>query len=158
MTTVDIKALREKSADELKNELLALTKEKFNLYMQRGSGQPVKADAFGKVKKSNCPRENTYERKRRECMTATQSEQSKKERTRVGKVTSDKMSKTIVVLVERKEKHPFYNKYVRRFSKLKAHDANNDCRMGDIVLIAESRPLSKTKRWKLVEIIKREEV
>ncbi len=79
------------------------------------------------------------------------------QRTVMGKVVSNKMDKTIVVLIERKVKHPLYGKYVRRSSKMYAHDEANACRIGDLVLIEQSRPLSKTKRWKLVEIIRREE-
>lgn len=79
------------------------------------------------------------------------------QRTIIGKVVSDKMDKTIVVEIERKVKHPLYGKYVRRSSKMYAHDEENACRIGDLVLIEQTRPLSKTKRWKLVEIIKREE-
>lgn len=86
-----------------------------------------------------------------------ETEQSKSQRTVMGKVVSDRMNKTIVVQVERKVKHPLYGKYVRRFSKMYAHDEENACRIGDIVVIEQSRPLSKTKRWKLVEILKREE-
>jgi len=78
------------------------------------------------------------------------------QRTIIGKVISDRMSKTIVVQVERKVKHPLYGKYVRRFSKMYAHDEDNTCRVGDLVLIQQARPLSKTKCWKLVEILKRE--
>lgn len=78
-------------------------------------------------------------------------------RTMVGKVVSDRMSKTIIVQIERKVKHPLYGKYVRRFTKLYAHDEENSCRLGDLVLIKQSRPLSKIKRWKLVEILKREQ-
>ncbi|MBX3708952.1 MAG: 30S ribosomal protein S17 [Gammaproteobacteria bacterium] len=80
-----------------------------------------------------------------------------KSRTVMGKVISDKMNKTIVVQIERKVKHPLYGKYVRRFSKMYAHDEENACQIGDLVLIQQSRPLSKTKRWKLVEVLKREE-
>jgi len=69
-----------------------------------------------------------------------------------GKVVSDKMDKTITVLVERKEKHPIYGKFVRRSTKLHAHDADNVCRLGDLVTIQESRPLSKSKTWVLVKI------
>jgi small subunit ribosomal protein S17 len=82
---------------------------------------------------------------------------NKLQRTIEGRVISDKMNKTIIVQVERKVKHPLYGKYVRRFSKMVAHDEDNNCRIGDLVLIQQSRPLSKTKRWKLVEILKREE-
>lgn len=76
-------------------------------------------------------------------------------KTRVGKVTSDKMDKTIVVNIESSEKHPLYKKYVKRTYKLKAHDENNDCNIGDTVKVMETRPLSKDKRWRLVEIIER---
>lgn len=72
---------------------------------------------------------------------------------REGTVVSDKMDKTIVVRVERLVKHPLYNKIVRRYAKLKAHDEKNECRVGDFVRIMETRPLSKTKRWRLTEII-----
>ena len=76
-------------------------------------------------------------------------------RTLTGKVVSDKMNKSIVVLIERRVKHPVYGKYVSKSSKLKAHDENNDCKIGDTVTIAESRPLSKTKSWALVKIEER---
>lgn len=76
-------------------------------------------------------------------------------RTLTGKVVSDKMDKSIVVLIERREKHPIYGKYVSKSSKLKAHDEKNECKIGDLVTIAESRPLSKTKSWALVQIVER---
>jgi small subunit ribosomal protein S17 len=65
------------------------------------------------------------------------------------------MEKSIVVLIERREKHPVYGKYVSKSSKLKAHDENNECKIGDLVTISESRPLSKTKQWALVKIDER---
>lgn len=76
-------------------------------------------------------------------------------KTRVGKVVSDKMDKTIVVAVVDNVKHPLYNKIVKRTYKLKAHDEENTCRIGDRVRVMETRPLSKDKRWRLVEIIER---
>ncbi len=76
----------------------------------------------------------------------------KEARSVTGKVVSDKMNKSIVVLIERRVKHPIYGKYVSKSSKLKAHDENNECNLGDVVTIAESRPLSKTKSWTLVSI------
>jgi small subunit ribosomal protein S17 len=88
-------------------------------------------------------------------MTETNSATST--RTLTGTVVSNKMDKTIAVLVERLVKHPQYGKYVRRSTKLLAHDEANACREGDVVSIAESRPLSKRKAWRLVEIIKRGE-
>ncbi|MFA7554700.1 MAG: 30S ribosomal protein S17 [Spongiibacteraceae bacterium] len=72
-----------------------------------------------------------------------------------GKVVSDKMDKTITVLVERKVKHPLYGKYLVRSSKLHAHDENNDCKIGDFVTVSETRPYSKTKTWKLDKIEER---
>ena len=76
-------------------------------------------------------------------------------KTRVGKVVSDKMDKTIVVAIEDNVKHPLYNKIVKRTYKLKAHDENNECNIGDRVKVMETRPLSKDKRWRLVEIIEK---
>ena len=84
------------------------------------------------------------------------SEQGQKTvRTLTGHVVSDKMDKTITVLVERRVKHPLYKKYIRRSTKLHAHDENNDCHTGDKVSIEQCRPLSKTKSWRLHEIIER---
>ena len=76
-------------------------------------------------------------------------------KTRIGKVVSNKMDKTIVVAVEDHVKHPLYNKIVKRTYKLKAHDENNECGIGDRVRVMETRPLSKDKRWRLVEIIEK---
>ena len=76
-------------------------------------------------------------------------------KTRVGKVVSNKMDKTIVVAVEDHVKHPLYNKIVKRTYKLKAHDEKNDAKIGDTVRVMETRPLSKDKRWRLVEVIER---
>ena len=76
-------------------------------------------------------------------------------RTLTGRVVSDKMNKSITVLIERREKHPIYGKYVSKSSKIKAHDENNECHAGDLVTIAESRPLSKTKNWSLVKVEER---
>ncbi len=74
---------------------------------------------------------------------------------RVGIIVSDKMDKSIVVAVERKVKHPMYGKFVKKTSKFVAHDEKNECKMGDTVKIEETRPLSKTKNWRLVEILER---
>ena len=76
-------------------------------------------------------------------------------KTRVGKVISDKMDKTIVVAIEDNVKHPLYKKIVKRTYKLKAHDENNECRIGDRVKVMETRPLSKDKRWRLVEVVEK---
>ncbi len=74
-------------------------------------------------------------------------------KTRMGRVVSNKMDKTIVVAVETQVAHPLYKKRVRQTTKFKAHDANNECRIGDVVRVMETRPLSKDKRWRLVEIV-----
>jgi small subunit ribosomal protein S17 len=76
-------------------------------------------------------------------------------KTRVGQVESDKMEKTVVVSIERRVEHPVYGKMVRRTKKLKAHDEQNEAKTGDTVRIMETRPLSKDKRWRVVEIIER---
>ena len=76
-------------------------------------------------------------------------------KTRIGKVVSDKMDKTIVVAVVDNVKHPLYSKIVKRTYKLKAHDENNECQVGDRVKVMETRPLSKDKRWRLVEIVEK---
>lgn len=72
-----------------------------------------------------------------------------------GRVTSDKMDKTITVIVERKVKHPIYGKYIRRSTKVHAHDENNDCQIGDIVMVEQCRPLSKSKTWRFIKLIDR---
>jgi len=74
-------------------------------------------------------------------------------KTRTGRVVSNKMDKTIVVAVETQVQHPLYKKRIKRTVKFKAHDENNECRIGDVVKVMETRPLSKDKRWRLVEIV-----
>ena len=83
------------------------------------------------------------------------SEEQKTRRTVVGRVVSNKMDKTVSVAIERLIQHPVYGKYVRRTSKVLAHDANNDCNEGDRVAIAECRPISKNKAWTVVDVIER---
>lgn len=77
----------------------------------------------------------------------------KRIRTATGKVVSNKMDKTITVLIERRVKHPVYGKYITRSSKIHAHDENNVCGIGDTVKVTESRPISKSKTWKLLEVV-----
>jgi len=79
----------------------------------------------------------------------------KRRKTRIGVVSSDKMAKTITVAVERKVKHPIYGKFVKKTTKFHAHDEHNTAGIGDVVRIMETRPLSRTKRWRLVEIIEK---
>jgi small subunit ribosomal protein S17 len=82
-------------------------------------------------------------------------ERTASRKTRVGRVVSDKMDKTIVVAVEEHVQHPLYKKIIKRTYKLKAHDENNECGIGDRVRVMETRPMSKEKRWRLVEIIEK---
>jgi small subunit ribosomal protein S17 len=86
-------------------------------------------------------------------VTATESRNLRK--TRIGVVTSNKMTKTITVKVERKVKHPIYGKFVKKSTSFHAHDEKNEASIGDVVRIMETRPLSKTKRWRLVEIVEK---
>jgi small subunit ribosomal protein S17 len=81
-----------------------------------------------------------------------------KQKTRTGTVISDKMDKTVVVLVESLRRHPLYKKVIRHTSKFKAHDETNACKVGDVVKIIETRPLSKEKCWRVAEVISRKEV
>ena len=73
----------------------------------------------------------------------------------IGKVTSNKMDKSVVVAIERRIKHPLYGKFVKKTKKYVAHDENNECNIGDIVQLMETRPLSKSKRWRLVKIVEK---
>jgi small subunit ribosomal protein S17 len=88
-------------------------------------------------------------------MTENQTKPRGRRKVREGVVTSDRMNKTVVVEVEDRVKHPLYGKVMRRTSKLKAHDENNVCGIGDRVLLMETRPLSATKRWRVVEILEK---
>ncbi len=83
------------------------------------------------------------------------SEENKIHRTIVGRVVSDKMDKTVSVAIERRIKHPVYGKYIRRTTKVLAHDAANECKAGDRVMISERRPVSKNKSWSVVNIVER---
>ena len=90
-----------------------------------------------------------------ESTAASENADKKVLRTKIGKVVSNKMDKSITVLVERRVKHPLYGKYIRRSTKLHAHDEDNQCNIGDMVSIAECRPISKTKAWRLVDVIEK---
>ncbi len=83
------------------------------------------------------------------------SEETKTKRSVTGRVISNKMDKTITVMIERKVKHPVYGKYIKRSTKLHAHDANNECNEGDLVTVVACRPLSKSKKWMLENIVER---
>lgn len=82
-------------------------------------------------------------------------EQSQANRTLQGRVVSDKMNKSITVQIERKVKHPLYGKYIRRSTKVHAHDENNECQIGDVVVVEQCRPLSKLKKWRFVKLVDR---
>ena len=88
-------------------------------------------------------------------MTTAAAETRHRRKLRVGKVVSDRMDKTVVVSIERLVKHPTVGRYVRRRSKFKVHDEKNECRVGDVIRFMETRPLSKDKRWRLVEFVER---
>jgi len=83
------------------------------------------------------------------------SEEAKVSHAMSGRVVSSKMNKSITVLIERKVQHPLYQKYIKRSTKLHAHDENNECNEGDLVVIQQCRPLSKTKSWRLVKVVQR---
>ena len=90
-------------------------------------------------------------------MTETEQQPSARKTQKVGRVVSDKMAKTVVVAVDYLKPHPLYRKIIRKTSKFHAHDEENTCKVGDMVRIEETRPLSRTKRWRVVEIVKRGE-
>ena len=83
------------------------------------------------------------------------SEQAAENRTMQGRVVSDKMDKGITVMVERRVKHPLYGKFVRKSTKVHAHDENNECQIGDVVVVEQCRPISKTKTWRFVKLVER---
>ena len=82
-------------------------------------------------------------------------QQAADNRTLQGRVVSDKMDKSITVMIERRVKHPLYGKFVRKSTKIHAHDENNECQVGDVVVVEQSRPLSKTKKWRFIKLIER---
>ncbi len=87
--------------------------------------------------------------------TETTTQAEKVQRTLIGSVTSDAMDKSITVTIERRIKHPVYGKYIKRSTKLHVHDENNECGKGDVVMIEQCRPMSKTKSWRLVQIVEK---
>ena len=82
-------------------------------------------------------------------------EQTSANRALQGRVISDKMDKTITVMIERRVKHPIYGKFVRRSTKVHAHDENNECRMGDVVIVEQCRPISRSKKWRFIKLVER---
>ena len=141
------KDLREKSVEELKALLDEQQLNQFRLRMAKATGQLGKSHEVQLARKA-IARIKTLLTENRE---RTMSENTV--RTLTGKVVSDKMDKSIVVLIERRVQHPLYGKLIRRSTKLHAHDENNVAKLGDLVTIKESRPISKTKSWTLVEVV-----
>ena len=131
--------LRDKTTAELEAQLTSLKKDLFFLRMQHATNQLDNPMKIQSVKKD----------------IARVKETRAFRKTRVGSVVSNKMDKTIVVAIEDSVQHALYKKTIKRTYKLKAHDENNDCGIGDTVRVMETRPLSKDKRWRLVEIIER---
>ena len=83
------------------------------------------------------------------------SEQIPTNRALQGRVVSDRMDKTVTVMIERRVKHPIYGKFVRRSTKVHAHDENNECRLGDVVVVEQCRPISKSKKWRFIKLVER---
>ena len=164
-----VEDLKTKSAAELNDELVAAKKELFNLRFQNATNQLDNTSRIKEVRKNIAriqtvifektnaaeqfqvnPIHYRWKVKKGEIVV-----ERNLRKTRTGKVVSDKMDKTITVAVEDHVKHPLYNKIVKRTYKLKAHDEENQCGIGDTVRVMETRPLSKDKRWRLVEIMER---
>lgn len=144
--------IRQKSVEDMAQELDALHKEQFSLRMQNATGQLTRSSEMRRVRRDIARIKTVLNEKKQ---GTNMSEQEKSTRLVTGRVVSDKMDKTITVLVERKVAHPIYKKYMKRSTKYHAHDETNECNVGDYVTITSSRPLSKTKSWNLVEVIDR---
>ena len=151
--------IRKLSAEELDAKLLELKDELFKLRFQQAINQLDNPMRINAVKK-DIARVKTVQRDielhgANSSGKGGYSMERNLRKTRVGFVTSDKMEKTVVVSVKDKVRHPLYKKIVNRTIKLKAHDENNECGIGDRVLVMETRPLSKDKRWRVVKIIEK---
>ena len=152
---MELKELRQKNAQQLTEQLGELRREQFNLRMQKGSGQ-LTADA-SVWPRSPRDRAGQLPARRAEAGDSKMNDNVNKEHTVEGRVVSNKMVKTVTVLLERQVQHPLYGKIMRRSTKVHAHDEVGECKEGDVVRIAECRPLSKTKNWRVVKIITRAE-
>lgn len=144
------------SNEELVAKLEELKKELFNLRLNHATGQLNNPLALSVCKK-DIARVKTVLRERavQKGLKGTRQMERTSRKTRIGTVVSDKMDKTIVVAVVEKFKHPLYKKTVSKTKKFKAHDEQNQCGIGDTVLIAETRKLSKDKNWRLVQIVEK---
>ena len=153
-----VKEIRELSEMELDKKLVELKQELFNLRFQLAVNKLDNPTRIGAVKKEIAI-VKTVQRERELAASKREEDFTLSERnlrkTRVGMVVSDKMDKTIVVAIKDNVRHPLYKKIIKRTIKLKAHDENNSCGIGDKVEIMETRPLSKDKRWRLVNIIEK---
>ena len=154
--------LMKKSSADLEQALVDAKKELFNLRFQNATNQLDNTARIREVRK-NIARIQTVLTFKKNEVNAEGFQIEKGEiavernlrKVRIGKVVSNKMDKTIVVAVENHVKHPLYGKIVKRTYKLKAHDEQNECQIGDTVKVAETRPLSKDKRWRLVEVVEK---
>ncbi len=143
MKARELKELKSSNPQDLTVKLGDLKAELFNLRFQLATGQLENPMRIREVKKSIA-----------QIKTILREEELKRKK-RIGRVVSDKMEKTIVVAVETKVRHPLYGKTVNRTTKFKVHDENNEAKINDRVSIMETRPLSKDKRWRLVEIVEK---
>ena len=152
------KELKNLSVEELNKKLDELKKDLFMLRMQHATNQLDNPMQYCRCQEGHCPHQDHYSRERDQHLRRKRSmtENTRAFRkTRIGQVVSDKMDKTIVVAIEDSVQHPLYKKTMKRTYKLKAHDENNECGIGDTVEVMETRPLSKDKRWRLVRIIEK---
>ena len=145
--------LRDLSVEELAGKEKEFREEEFRLRFKHATGQLGEDRSPQETPKRYCPGENHYQRKGGVCMTNS-SDSRKQRKVRTGVVISNKMDKTVVVEVSRTVIHPVYKKFVRRRKRFMAHDEENRCRIGDEVMIVETRPLSRHKNWRVRKIVK----
>jgi len=146
---MDVKELRDQDVTQLNEQLITLLKEHFELRMQKSTSQLTDLSKLSKTKKAIAQIKTIINEKK------LMSETNAVERILTGKVVSNSRDKTIAVLVERKVRHPIYKKYIKRSTKVHAHDEKNECGLGDVVRVSESKPFSKTKNWALVEVVEK---
>ena len=159
-TSAYVKELQAQSVEQLQAQLVDAKKELFNLRFQNATNQLDNTARIKEVRKNIARIQTVITAKAAEQFILSERrfqtvEERNLRKTRVGVVVSDKIDKTIVVAVRDNVRHPLYNKIVKKTYKLKAHDEKNDAKIGDTVRVMETRPLSKDKRWRLVEIMER---
>ena len=156
-----IQDIRELSAQELQDKVKNLKQELFNLRFQNATNQLDNPSRIVSVKKDIARVKTVLKEKEiginadRNAYEVQGMSERNYRKTRVGEVVSDKMDKTIVVAIKENVKHKLYDKVIKRTYKLKAHDENNECGIGDKVRVMETRPLSKDKRWRVIEIVEK---